>query len=106
MPYVIRDNEGRIVGLTDERPDTCAEELALSNPEVQAFLQAAHTRLSGSDVETIRVIEDLVDVLIRKKLILLTDLPVAAQSKLSERQQMRTDINVLSGLMVDEDDIL
>ncbi|MGB5338645.1 MAG: hypothetical protein WBO06_06080 [Gammaproteobacteria bacterium] len=106
MPYVIRDADGRIVGLADQSPAGPAEEMTLSDPEVQAFLRAARAQLSSSDAETIRVIEDLVDVLIQKKLILPTDLPVAAQQKLSERQRMRSELNVLDNLMVGEDDIL
>lgn len=83
-----------------------AEQLELSHPEVRAFLEEAKDQLSSSDTETIRVIEDLVDLLIQKKLILLTDLPIAAQEKLSERQRMRSELNVLGNLMVDEEDIL
>jgi len=45
-------------------------------------------------------------VLIAKKVILLTDLPDAAQQKLSERQRMRSELNDLGNLMVDEEDIL
>ena len=52
------------------------------------------------------MIEDLVDLLIEKKLIVLTDLPQAAQIKLSERQRMRGDLGVLGNLVVDEEDIL
>ena len=106
MPYVIRDAAGRINGLADQCPDAHAEELTLSDPEVQAFLRAARAQLSTSDTETIRVIEDLIDVLIQKELILLTDLPVAAQQKLSVRQRMRSELNELDNLMVGEDDIL
>lgn len=106
MPYVYRNSDGRIIGLSDEAPTGSGEELDLADPEVLEFLQNAKNELSSSDSDTIRVIEDLVDVLIRKKLILLTDLPVPAQKKLTERQRMRNELNVLDNLMVDEEDIL
>jgi len=106
MPYVFRNSDGRIIGLSDEVPDGGAEELALSDPEVLEFLEKAKQELSSTDADTIRVIEDLVDVLIQKKLILLTDLPVPAQQKLTERQKIRHEMNVLDNLMVDEEDIL
>jgi len=77
----------------------------LANPEVQRYLEVAMKQLSPSDTETIRVIEDLVDLLIEKKLILLTDLPAAAQKKLSERRQIRGDLGVLGNVIVDEEDI-
>ena len=106
MPYIFRNSEDKIVGISDEAPYEGVEELELSNPEVLEFLQHAKDELSLSDTDTIRVIEDLVDVLIQKKLILLTDLPVAAQQKLTERQRIRNELSVLDNLMVSEDDIL
>ena len=106
MPYIFRDSSGRIIGLSDEVPDGRAERQDMSDPEVLEFLQRAKNELSSSDVDTIRVIEDLVDVLIQKKIILLTDLPVPAQQKLTERQKIRNELNVLDNLMVDEEDIL
>ena len=78
----------------------------LANPEVQRYLEVVMKQPSSSDTETIRVIEDLVDLLIEKKLILLTDLPAAAQKKLSERRQIRGDLGVLGNVIVDEEDIL
>ena len=80
--------------------------LDLADPEVTAFLEAAKQQLSSSDSETIRVLEDLIELLIRKKLIMLTDLPDAARKKLAERQRMRNELNAFQGLMVGEEDIL
>lgn len=106
MPYVIRDKDGRVTGLSEECQGAASEQLNLSRPDVKKFLTAAKDQLSSSSVETIRVIEDLVDLLIQKKLILITDLPLDAQQKLSERQRMHSELNVLDNLMVYEEDIL
>ena len=106
MPHIVRNANGNIIGLSEHAGDGSDEELSLSHPDVQAFLESAKNQLSSSDTETIRVIEDLVSVLIAKKVILLTDLPDAAQQKLSERQRMRSEMNDLGNLMVDEEDIL
>jgi len=106
MPYVIRNADSAIVGLSDAAQNSGDEELALDHPDVQAFLEVTKEQLLSSDSETIRVIEDLVDALIQKKLILLTDLPLAAQQKLTERQRIRSELNVLENLMVEEEDIL
>jgi len=106
MPYVFRNSANRIIGLSDEAPHASAEELELSDPEVNEFLEHAKIELSSSDADTIRVIEDLVDVLIQKKLILLTDLPAAAQQKLTQRRRIRSELNILDNLMVGEEDIL
>lgn len=43
----------------------------------------------GKDLQLIRVIEDLVDILIRKGLISVGDLPEPVQLKLLERQSLR-----------------
>ena len=106
MPYIKRNSSGRIIGISEQAERGADEEVDLANPEVQRYLEAAMKQLSSSDTETIRVIEDLVDLLIEKKLILLTDLPAAAQKKLSERQQIRGDLGVLVNVIVDEEDIL
>ncbi|UCC56235.1 MAG: hypothetical protein JSU75_00150 [Gammaproteobacteria bacterium] len=106
MPYVKRNSDGLIIGLSGEVGEGATEELDLDHPDVQQFLESARAHLSSTDSETIRVIEDLIDVLIQKKLLLLTDLPLAAQQKLMDRQRMRNELGVLGDLMVDEDDIL
>ena len=106
MPYIQRNSSGRIIGISDRAEGGANEELDLANPEVLAYLELARNQLSSSDTETIRVIEDLVDLLIEKKLIVMTDLPDAAQQKLSERQRIRGDLGVLANLVVDEEDIL
>jgi len=106
MAYIKRNSSGRIIGISDEAESAADEELGLESPEIQAYLEMARKNLLSSDTETIRVIEDLVDLLIEKKIILLTDLPPAAQKKLSERQRMRGDLGVLGNLVVDEGDIL
>jgi len=106
MPFVKLNKDGDIIGLSEQAGEGTGEELPADHPEVVAFLEAARNQLSSSDAETIRVIEDLVDVLIEKKLLLLTDLPHAAQQKLMERQRMRSELGVLDNLMVDEEDIL
>ena len=106
MAYTKRNSSGRIIGISDLAESGDDEELDLENPEIHAYLVKARSQLLSSDTETIRVIEDLVDLLIEKKLILLTDLPPAAQKKLSERQRIRDDLGVVENLMVDEEDIL
>lgn len=106
MLYVKRNLDGKVVSLSELNEGSVAEELDLSHPDVQEFLESARHALSVSDSETIRVIEDLIDILIRKKIIMLTDLPDAAQQKISERQRMRSELNVLDNLMVGEGDIL
>ncbi len=49
-------------------------------------------RLSQTDAELARVLEDLIDLLITRGLIQFTDLPEAAQAKLMERRQTRSTL--------------
>lgn len=111
MPIVTRDPDGKIIAIHDERRTGDLEELPTDHPEVLQFLEAsgqAQQFLEGlltSDVAMARVTEDLVEVLIEKNIIMLTDLPEAARSKLMERRGLRDRMSSLIGL-VEEDDIL
>ena len=59
--------------------------------------------LSLSDVSIIRVLEDLIDVLVKKNIIMMTDLPEEARDKLKERKSVRKKMD--NGQLV-VDDIL
>ena len=48
--------------------------------------------LSQSDNDMIRVIEDLIDVLIDKNVIVIDDLPVEAKDKINNRKSLRDKI--------------
>jgi hypothetical protein len=92
MPYVQRNADGRITSLHREAPGGTAEELPLDHPDVLAFLDAsprAGDEFARLDASFVRVIEDLIDTLIAKNLINLTDLPEQAQSKLLSRKTFR-----------------
>jgi len=106
MPYIKRNSDGKIIGLSEDARNETGEELALGHPDMRAFLAEAKDQLLSSDSETIRVIEDIVDLLIQKKLILLTDLPQAAQQKLMGRQRIRSELNALDNLVDGEGEIL
>lgn len=48
--------------------------------------------LSDTDLGLVRVLEDLIDVLIRKGVLQFTELPAAAQAKLLERRTARAGL--------------
>jgi len=60
---------------------------------------------SRLDADFVRVLEDLIDVLIANGTLRLTDLPVQAQRKLSERKQARARLSGHLDLL-DNDDVL
>ena len=80
MPYVARDASGQITAASDHITDAAFDQILPNDPEVQAFMQdagndQARARLSQSDLEMVRVVEDLVDVLVGKNVFNFTDLP-------------------------------
>ena len=108
-----RDAEGRIVALTrlplDEESIKVGawQSVSADNAEVDAFVHDVSSQaqaLSQTDIGLARVLEDLIDVLIDRGLIQFTDLPEAAQAKLLQRRQTRTNLgNRLQSLLLDDD---
>lgn len=103
MPYVTRDATGRIVALAETAPAEGAEELPSTHPDVLDFVfvdvDDSSRRFLASDLALIRVVEDLVEVLVRKHAITMTDLPAAAQDKLMDRRSLRAYLSGMSGLI-------
>lgn len=106
MPYVIRNQQGVIVELHDT-PVGNGEWLEAVNAEVVTFVnqQQARLSLSQSDYEMFRVVEDLIDLLVEKQLLIFTDLPEVAQNKLLQRKQLRQTISSLQNLVAEDDGI-
>ena len=97
MPYVRRSPEGGIDSL-HRHDEGALEFLPEDHPEVRAFLSttsesgaapAATERFAALDADFVRVIEDVIDTLISKNVINITDLPVEAQTKLFSRKSFR-----------------
>jgi hypothetical protein len=112
MPYVTRDPEGRVVALHANSNGDAKEELAADDPDLLSFV-GRHVRLAdireeleATDLELIRVIEDLITVLIDNGIHKLTDLPTAAQKKLTQRGKLRAQLGGLCDMAVDTDEVL
>ena len=92
MPFIRRDAQGAIDSL-HRRDDGAAEFLPDDHPDVRAFLGAGPVApdeaFATLDADFIRVIEDVIDTLISKNVINITDLPVEAQTKLFSRKGYR-----------------
>lgn len=91
MPYVKRDASQQVIALLRE-PEPGAETfLPPDAPEVLAFLYGDKSgELAALDLEFIRVIEDVIDLLVDHKVIRFTDLPVPVQDKLNRRRSLRS----------------
>lgn len=111
MAYINRNTSGEIIAVYDSLQDDAQEYISLDNEELINFIKQAHnddvkTVLSASDVSLVRVLEDLINTLIVKKVILFTDLPLAAQEKLANREKIRGHLTTLDNLLGDDEGIL
>ncbi len=109
--YVIKDESGKITGLSLTK--ILGAELANhQDPELRAFLELADPSLSASsqlqalDGASIRILEDLIDVLVDRGALIFTDLPEAAQQRLLERKMLRKMVRKEKGLPEPEDEFI
>lgn len=107
VPYVQRNNNGEIIALWREPPEGNSEFIPATDPDVMAFLDTLSTSSDepgefslSSDLQMVRVIEDLIDLLITKRVIVLTDLPVPVQNKLlrqrAKREHLLGNLSILN----------
>jgi hypothetical protein len=97
MPYVERDPQGKVSALK-ATPGPTGEFLPAEHPEVLHFLGTPEGHTPGdafnmemllSDLKLIRVIEDVVDLLIAKGVIIFSDLPAPVQQKILMKRGKR-----------------
>ncbi len=92
MPYIRRNAAAQIESLHRHPEDDAQEFLADSHPEVQSFVgrkASGDGGFSSLDADFVRVIEDVIDTLLVKNIINITDLPAEAQAKLFARKSFR-----------------
>ncbi|MCA4965890.1 MULTISPECIES: tryptophan synthase subunit beta [unclassified Pseudomonas] len=108
MFYVQRDAQGQLVRVEAAVYAEATETLPADHHEIQAWyanevMEVSLKQLKQSDLEMIRVLDDLIQVLTSKGVIRVTDLPAAAQAKLMDRNQAREALGGLSHLIDDEE---
>ncbi|MCW8943126.1 MAG: hypothetical protein OQL27_00045 [Sedimenticola sp.] len=113
MPFAQRNEQGQIIALFNEANSDAKEEVSASHQDVLAFLtkgqfneEETKAYLSQTDYDMIRVVEDVIDLMIKKNLILLTELPAAAQHKLITRKRLRAKFLLEDTLLIEDDNIL
>lgn len=112
MPYVMRNAEGRIIAVLSEEVEG-SEMVTANDPELGRFLaaespeQRAQKELMESDLGLIRVIEDLINVLVDRGVIMFNDFPEAVQNKLLARSGLRKEFSYVDELFnPDEEEFL
>lgn len=97
MFYIERNDKGQIIALRSDPNTQATEQKNSLDPEILAFLDTATDKddeswqsvLAMSDLGFIRLLEDLADLLIKKNVILFTELPEKAQEKILSRKRIR-----------------
>lgn len=104
MVYVERDAQGRLLRV-EQQPFEGAEHMAVESEELQNWLKvkeevkARLESLNSSDLELVRVLEDVIIVLVDRGVIQYTDLPAAAREKLDQRAVARADLEGLNTIL-------
>ena len=107
MFHVIRNSEG-VIDSISRHPQGGGEVLDDRHPEIRAFLAApgGEPAFTEMDADFVRVIEDVIDTLIKNNVIRLTALPVVAQKKLMKRKGVRNKLGGALDLLGGDDLIL
>jgi hypothetical protein len=108
MFYVQRNTEGRLTRVEAQAYAEATETLPADHPDLQAWfavevMAGSLKQLQQSDLDMIRVLDDLIQVLTSKGVIRVTDLPAAAQAKLMDRSHAREALGGLSQLVEDDE---
>lgn len=108
MFYVQRNPQGDLTRVEAASFPEATTSLPADDHEIQAWfanetVENSLNTLKLSDIEMIRVLDDLIQVLTSKGLLRITDLPPAAQAKLLDRTRARVALGGLSNLIDDEE---
>ena len=118
MPFVGRDGDGRINAVSVQANIACGEQLSENNGELLEYLRQldipavaevdseTEATLIRSDLDLVRVMEDLANVLIEKNVICFTDLPYVAQQKIIRRRDIRESIQQDPSLIDDDQSLI
>ena len=93
MFFVKKDSSGNIIAINSQKTKECNElideKILLQLTSLASSKDKTTLESISSDLSMIRVIEDLIEVLVDKSIINLTDLPGEVQKKMTERKKLR-----------------
>lgn len=105
MPFIKRGDDGKICGVSLSDQAGYSECPKDERPELEQFLRQFETveaSFSETDLDLVRVLEDLIDLLVEREVIRVTDLPQAAQNKLLTRRNLRATLKPALDLLEKE----
>jgi len=95
MIYIERNASGEISNI-EFSPGENSEEISLHDSQLTEFIKNSadseaivQSVLSRLDLDMVRVIEDLIDIMIERDLMRFTDLPIQVQNKLLFKRKIR-----------------
>ncbi|PVZ15297.1 MULTISPECIES: tryptophan synthase subunit beta [unclassified Pseudomonas] len=109
MFYVQRDEHGKLSRVEAEAFAEATDTLPADNVEIQEWFTSQTAvrsleQLRQSDLEMIRVLDDLIQLLVEKGVITVTDLPQAALAKLTGRTQARESLGSASARLINDEE--
>ena len=105
MPFIKRDESGKIDAVSINESVDFAEFVDAESAELEVFFENARPSadsLRESDSDLVRVLEDLIEMLTAKGVIMFTELPESAQQKILFRKRLRKDRTNALELLGDE----
>lgn len=104
MFYVKRGVNGTIVAVSKEPISDFETTSDASSSEVDVFFASVTgSEFQASDLSFIRALDDVIDLLISKNVILFTELPGVVQEKYTQRAEMRERRREALNLLEDGD---
>ncbi len=105
MPFVKRDADAKVISVSLSRENEGQDYVASDDTDLAAFFNeaaASTDSLRESDMSLVRVLEDLIEMLTTKGVILFTELPEPAQQKILLRKGLRQDRSNALNLLGDD----
>lgn len=111
MLYIERNEHGEIDNI-EFSPGPNREEVSLHDPKFQKYIEDAPNSdeiivrvLNRLDLDMVRVIEDVIDIMIDRNLILFTDLPDPVQNKILFKKSIR-NLSNKDKTVLDEEELI
>lgn len=108
MPYIQRNEKGEIIALTADSTVKDDQPIGLDTSGVLQFLAGSgnagksdhYVEMLAQDLQQIRILEDLIDLLTSKGIIMFSELPLAAQQKILNKKSIRESFDHASDILV------
>ena len=107
----IENNAGGDIENIHFSPAPNLEEISLHDPKLKEFIETAPNSdeiiqnvLNRLDLDMVRIIEDVIDILIDKNIMLFTDLPDPVQNKILFKKNIRNISNKDS--LIEEEELI